>query len=1082
MQLHNLELLSKVHESEGQGQYCCRVSDAWFRCLHQQPPHAAWRDERLAEAKAALQSMLAPAATSSTTAEESEHEADEVGAAPATSTLPAAATSGAAALQQVLRVANVTANTNYGEFPGPMCSPLCRKDIPQLRQHAYTVTEKSDGIRVVVVSLLVPDFPRWTVEAGEADTNAFDMSHLANVLALEDARHALHTNTGSTQNDEGAVIVIGGLVAATLQNADTPASAATSGHVALNTETYRLTLRAEGATPSVMSVHRSCSTGRHFAYAVDRSLDAAYLFLDDHTSPAYRDFVLDGELMCVREPAVADRDAGSKARLLLGAFDLFSYARHTEANGEEVKLVNATMMERYEALKALMATCDAPPSAPVAAARVTWYAKTMWRLTDLADCLAKLRYSCERHCFLFDGPHGATENDGLIFTPDVFPISVGSSSVQLKWKWRHLLSIDWLLVASDKQPDVYTVSLFFMKKNYGHREDVVGHWRLRKPMCIKNPHNLELPVDAAVVAECAYDFGQQQWYIQRLRPDKRGANSIVTAISVYESLVENISLPTLLALLHGDASEQERVDEAARLAAALEAAVQAEATAEAPPSTTSSSPPVPAFDVAQAEKSVTAAVTLRAIRESRGNTELYLNAYTNNTNKAVKFPLPFPLRKIRDCVGLGYDATTAATAVPSLEEALYIQLGNAGGCYAWSDFVVDACYNGETGYWELIHLNPRGNNKDAVFDNVIEHLDWLLRHRSTHRAEVEVVLQRKRDKPLVVAPAPRSEATRQTSRHYGAVAKELANAERSDLRRFNNWIKSVLISTVVAAVRTTLKDPAKLHAVDLCCGRGGDLLKWQHLHPAFVYMTDASVACVAEAAARYSTSEGQSLKSGGGKQRGFPAHFAVHDAFDAASGLRNDLVRRGPYQLISCQFSMHYGCRTEASMRTFVRAVADSLAVRGRFIGTTVSDAELLSRAKARGAAFGNDVYHVRFAEDAFAQVAAADFDPARLTFGVAYATTVERSVQDMAEYVVPWNAFVQLCAAHRLRLVSEDNFLHFYDEHKATAEGQALLREMRKKRGREEEASDALPLSAEEVEAVQLYRLFVFEKVDKNA
>lgn len=1059
MQLQSLELLSKAHHDESHRRYCCRATDAWYRCLHGAEAFCA--ETSMQDAETAFQRMLTAATAS----------VKDAG-------------SSADALQCVLSCANVTGSTNTAEFPGPMCSPLCKKDIPMLRQRAYTVTEKSDGIRVVVVALWVAGFPQWTCE-GDTETNSVSLTHLSSVFVLESARRNLQqqqqqqpSDSPSSSSSLAADAVLQGR-RVTLHT--TAVTAATSTVSVEEGETYTLTT-VEGAT----AVLRRRTSGRHFAYAVDRTMDAAYLLLDDHTSAAYRSFVLDGELMCVRDSVAARQasDGGAAAvashMLLLGAFDLFCF---TPAGGgaaaKEVKLVEATMMERYETLKALIATCAVPPAG--VDGHVAWYAKTMWRVADLGACLAKLHYSTEHHCFLFDGPYGPTENDGLIFTPEVFPISVGSSSVQLKWKWRHLLSIDWLLTASDKQPNVYTVSLFFVKKNYGHRNDVAGHWRLRKPMYINNPHHVNIPVDGAVVAECAYDAALQQWYIQRLRPDKQGANSIVTAISVYESLVENISLPRLLNLLRGQADAAEAARDAAAEAAAvaLEDALRADVYAEAPSQGSVTAAP-PSFDVAQAEKCLTATMTLRAIRESRGNTELYLNAYTSNTNKAVKFPLPFPLRKIRDCVGLGYDPDTAATSAPSLEEALYIQLGNAGGCYAWSDFVVHAFYNGETGYWELIHLSPHGNNKDALFDNVIEHLEWLLRHAG-HKAEWASLLQRRRDKPLVVAGAPTSEATAQTSRHYGAVAKELANAARSDLRRFNNWVKSLLISTAAAAVRKTLKDPAKLRALDLCCGRGGDLLKWQHLRPAFVLMTDASVECVAEAAARYSTSEGQSMKASNGKQKGFPAFFAVHDAFDAASGLRGDLVKRGPFSLTSCQFSMHYGCRSEDGMRCFVRAVADSLTVRGRFIGTTVSDAELLARAKAQGPRYGNHVYSVHFHDDAFAQVQAADFEPARLSYGVAYSATVERSVQGMQEYVVPWGSFVQLCAEYHLRLVEEDNFVHFYEQQKETADGKTLLAEMHLKRHRDD-ASAGIPLSPEEVEAVQLYRLFVFEKTEKEA
>lgn len=979
---------------------CCIATNDWYRYLHD--GHTAAVAEDFEGVPELLRAALATTDPSSS---------DEV-------------------LRRVLRLANVSGEKST-DFPGPMCSPLRKREAALVTREPYLVTEKSDGLRLVVAAVWVPAFPRWRLISGMDTTPSVSqvdtamLQHLSYVALMEDARRQLRAAASDT-----CTIQLG---------------SQTFAFCPLGDDSFLLKDEEHGEKSKVTYVVQRCLEDRHFAYAIDRSLDAVYLLLDHYRFASTQTMVVDGELMSVLPSSSA------ATRNAFGVFDLFCY---TTPDGEFHNLHRHTMTMRYTKLAELLA----PLSTAAAANGVVWFAKQMWPVSEIGNCLRKISYDSATNRYTFSGPYGLTENDGLIFTPDIFPVSIGSSSVQLKWKWRSLLSVDWLLSASPQSEELFTASLFFVKKNYGHRDDVFGHWKLRKPMRMLNPHSLEIPVDGAVVAECVYDFSQKEWAIQRLRQDKQGANSIVTAISVYESLVENISLTALLHLLL--VSDSELLDLADQL--------------EPDSATKTKDAVMPPWDEKEAKRNLTAKVSLRAIRQSQGSTELWVNSYTNNTNAAVKYPLPFPMRKIRDCIGLGYSPSSALDVVPSLEDLLYIQLANSGGCYAWSDYVIDVFYHGENGCWELVHLNPKGNNKEAIFDSVVEHLNFLLRYNG-HPKLIQQLSERQGEPIRPVGKAAVAE-TRITSQHYGAVAKELTGGQRSNLRIFNNFIKAVLIETTAQTVLQTLASGGKISVLDVCCGRGGDLLKWQHIRPNFLFMTDASVQCVAEAAARYSTSEGQSTKASGTKQRGFPAYFAVHDAFDPEGDLLLDLKSKGPFQLISCQFSMHYGCRTERDIEYFIDSIATALTPRGRYIGTTVNDAVLLSRASSMGSTYGNDVYTVSFADASFDQLREAAFDPTSLPFGVPYTTTVERSVNAQVEYVVPWDRFVRLCARHHLRLLCDAAFFDYYTETKGTQTGQKLLVEAQKKRGRAGDSLD-LTLSPAEQEAVALYRLFIFEK-----
>jgi hypothetical protein len=191
------------------------------------------------------------------------------------------------------------------------------------------------------------------------------------------------------------------------------------------------------------------------------------------------------------------------------------------------------------------------------------------------------------------------------------------------------------------------------------------------------------------------------------------------------------------------------------------------------------------------------------------------------------------------------------------------------------------------------------------------------------------------------------------------------------------------------------------------------------------------------------------------------------------------------FDIVSCQFSMHYGFSSEERVRSFLTVVASSLRIGGVFIGTTVDDSELLRRREQLGNSFGNSIYRVDFIDGL------RDGDA---PFGVGYRMSFEDSVDGALEYIVPWGPFVALAQEYRLQAVEAHNFAAVQQEYEHTAMGQQLLAAIVQgapqpvviTKGDEEgritmkhgaDGKQSFALDPEEREAAFLYRSFMFQK-----
>ncbi|PNS15117.1 mRNA cap guanine-N7 methyltransferase [Sphaceloma murrayae] len=192
------------------------------------------------------------------------------------------------------------------------------------------------------------------------------------------------------------------------------------------------------------------------------------------------------------------------------------------------------------------------------------------------------------------------------------------------------------------------------------------------------------------------------------------------------------------------------------------------------------------------------------------------------------------------------------------------------------------------------------------------------------------------------------------SNHYNAVPQRGREWRKTDssikgLRSFNNWVKSALIQ------KFSLPDqPVRdLLVLDIGCGKGGDLQKWQAAPqmPALYVGIDPAGVSIEQARSRY---DEMMRKRRGPRGRGvYEAHFFVQDCFGESigrlpivqqvgfdptagpdgNGVVTGRLRPGGFDVISMMFCLHYSFESEEKARGMLKNVAGALKKGGRFLG-----------------------------------------------------------------------------------------------------------------------------------------------------
>ncbi|KAI5479278.1 mRNA (guanine-N7-)-methyltransferase [Pseudohyphozyma bogoriensis] len=268
------------------------------------------------------------------------------------------------------------------------------------------------------------------------------------------------------------------------------------------------------------------------------------------------------------------------------------------------------------------------------------------------------------------------------------------------------------------------------------------------------------------------------------------------------------------------------------------------------------------------------------------------------------------------------------------------------------------------------------------------------------------------------------------------------------LKNFNNWTKSVLIAKF--GRRETDRGP-KLKVLDLGCGKGGDLQKWARAGTDEYIGIDLAAVSVEQARSRWENMRGQR----------FQADFFTLDCFGRSISecLRDVHVQR-PFDIVSMQFCMHYAFDAEAKVRQMLENVVRYLRPGGVFIGTIPDSARLEEIPEEQEVLeFGNAVYRVQFDE--------RDNTP---RYGHRYTFFLQDAVEEVPEYIVYWENFIELAAEYGLQYTYHNDFQAIFSEEGSDPHFKDLLSRMKVV-----DANGDTEMSMDQWEAANLYVGFAF-------
>jgi mRNA (guanine-N7-)-methyltransferase len=226
-------------------------------------------------------------------------------------------------------------------------------------------------------------------------------------------------------------------------------------------------------------------------------------------------------------------------------------------------------------------------------------------------------------------------------------------------------------------------------------------------------------------------------------------------------------------------------------------------------------------------------------------------------------------------------------------------------------------------------------------------------------------------------------------------ANNIGNATVTGTRIVNNWIKRILITHYC---------PCNGAVLDLCCGKGGDLLKYKHRKIKRYIGVDVSDESIRVATKRAS-----------------PIISFTHEFVQQDVG-QQPLVLKHQVNFVSAQFCLHYFFKCATMLDSFMTTVSTNLEVGGVFVCTfpdsDVVQKKLHANRAPRLPQTTPQLYDI--------QCTAATAAVGEGVYGKEYLFTCGTTVVNSVEYLVDVAELVSVAKSKGLHRVEEGNAQDF--------------------------------------------------------